>query len=296
MPRLTVAASALGVCILAAAAFAGCGGAIPGDAVAQVGGTPITRATFEHWLSVAASASAQTAAGTGPAAPVPDPPAYSACIAHLQATAPKPAKGRPAPTGAQLKIQCEQEYTALKQQALGFLISASWVTGEAASQGIGLSDEEIEKSFTEIKQRQFPKEDMFKRFLASSGQTASDLRLRVKLNLLSQRLQQKVAKTPAVTQAQIQSYYNQNTSRFRVPGSNGKPASQQTLAQVRESIRQRLQAQAQQQALSAFVTGYRKRWEARTHCRPGYVVQECSEFKPPAAAGATTSSGAVPGP
>jgi foldase protein PrsA len=46
----------------------------------------------------------------------------------------------------------------------------------------------------------------------------SDLLLRVKLNMLSQKIQKKISKTKGkVTQAQIQKYYNENKSRYGVP-------------------------------------------------------------------------------
>ena len=87
---------------------------------------------------------------------MPDPPTYKACIAHLEATAPKPAKGQSKPTAATLKTQCEQQYTSLKQQVLGFLISANWVIGEASEQGVKVSDAEVKKQFNQIKSQQFP--------------------------------------------------------------------------------------------------------------------------------------------
>lgn len=211
--------AALGAVFLASAGLAACGSSgIPSNAVVQVGGQPITTAAYNHWLGVAAASSAQTTPGsTAPKPVVPDPPTFSACIAHLQATAPKPAKGKPAPTAAQLKTQCEQQYTALKQQVLGFLISANWVIGEASDQGIKATDAEVEKKFKELKQQQFPKAADFQKFLTSTGQSVPDLLLRVKLNLLSQKIQQKVAKKGTPTTAQIEKYYKENKQRFGQP-------------------------------------------------------------------------------
>ena len=57
-----------------------------------------------------------------------------------------------------------------------------------------LSDAEVKKQFAKIKATQFPKAAEFEKFLASSGQTVSDLLLRVKLNLLSQKIQKKIIK------------------------------------------------------------------------------------------------------
>jgi len=209
--------SALGAVFFAVVGLAACGGGIPGNAVVQVGGTPITKATFEHWMSVASASTA--ASGTTGAKPVvPDPPAYTACIAHLEATAAKPAKGQSKPTAAQLKSQCEQQYKSLQQEVLGFLISSSWVLGEAESLGVKASDAEVKKEFEKIKSQQFPKPAEFQKFLATSGQTVSDLLLRVKLNLLSSKIQQKVAKEKGtVSQAEIAKYYKEHSSQFGTP-------------------------------------------------------------------------------
>jgi foldase protein PrsA len=206
--------AALGAVFFVIAGLSACGG-VPGNAVVQVGGTPISNTTFNHWLEVA-SASSATTPGAKPILPVP--PDYTACVAHLQAIAPKPAKGVTPPTTAQLKSQCEQQYKSLQQEVLGFLISSQWVIGEAANLGVKLSDKEVKKQFETIKTQQFPKPAEFQKFLASSGQSVSDLLLRVKLNLLSSKIQAKISKSKAnITQAEIEKYYNENKSHFGTP-------------------------------------------------------------------------------
>src|ERR1700704_2377888 len=147
---------ALGAVLFALVGLAACGG-IPGDAVVQVNGSPISKTAFNHWMGVAATAHSPAAAGTSAKPVIPEPPDYKACIAHLQATTPAPAKGQTAPTPAQLKSQCEQQYKQLLQQVLGFLISSDWVIGEAGSLGVKLSDKEVHKQFEKIKSQQFPR-------------------------------------------------------------------------------------------------------------------------------------------
>jgi foldase protein PrsA len=204
---------ALGAVLFAFVGLSACGG-IPGNAVVSVDGKSITKDTFAHWMGVAA-ASSPTGATTKPV--IPAPPKYTACIASLAATAPKPAKGQKAPTQAQLKSQCEQRYKSLQQEVLGFLISSEWVIGEAKSLGVKVSDKEVKKQFEKIKTQQFPKAAEFEKFLKTSGQTVSDLLLRVKLNLMSQKIQQKIVKQKSkVTQAQIAKYYKENPKRFGV--------------------------------------------------------------------------------
>ena len=208
---------ALGAVLFAGGVLNACGG-VPGDAVVSVNGSPITKATFNHWMGVAAAATA-TSTGTPAAKPViPEPPKYTACISHLEATTPKPAKGQPPTTRAQFKVQCEQQYKSLQQEVLGFLISSEWVLGEASSLGVKVSDKEVHKRFQQIKETQFPKPAEFEKFLTNSGQTISDLLLRVKLNLMSSKIQQKIIKSKAhVTPAQVKKYYEEHKQRFEMP-------------------------------------------------------------------------------
>jgi foldase protein PrsA len=206
--------SALGAVLFALVGISACGG-IPGDAVVQVSGTAITKTAFEHWMKVASAASAT---GTTEKPVIPEPPNYTACIAHLAATTAKPAKGQKAPSTAQLKSECETEYKSLQSEVLGFLISSQWVLGEASALGVKLTDAEVKKEFAKIKSEEFPKAAEFEKFLATSGQTVSDLLLRVKLNLLSQKIEKKIIKEKSkVTQAQVEKYYNENKSKYGTP-------------------------------------------------------------------------------
>jgi foldase protein PrsA len=212
VPRAIRIIPALGAVLFALVGLSACGG-IPGNAVVSVDGNSITKDTFNHWMSVAAASSA-TSPGAKPAIPVP--PKYTACIASAKAAA-KPAKGQSPPTEAALKSQCAQQYKSLQQEVLGFLISSNWVIGEAKSLGVKISDKEVKKQFEKIKSQQFPKAAEFEKFLKTSGQSVSDLLLRVKLNLLSQKIQQKIVKQKSkVTQAQIAKYYKENPKRFGV--------------------------------------------------------------------------------
>lgn len=197
-----------------------CGG-IPGNAVVSVNGKAVTKATFHHWLGVAASSSAGAVPGQAAQSVVPEPPHYTACIAHLQATQTKPAKGQTAPTEAQLKSQCEQQYTTLKQEVLPFLISSEWVLGEAEERGIKVSDTEVQKKFNQVKNQQFPKEAEFQKFMTTTGQTISDLLLRVKLSMVTTKIQEKITKEAGKkpSQKEISDYYEKHKSQYGQPES-----------------------------------------------------------------------------
>jgi foldase protein PrsA len=203
----------LALCALAAivAVGAGCGG-VPGNAVAEVDGNAIDKDQFNHWMNVAAKTSGQ------PSATVPDSPDFKNCIAAKRKTAPKPAKGQPKTTDEQLKDQCKQEYDALRDQVMQLLTSFQWIEGEAEEQGIKVSDAEVRKSFEEQKKQSFPKDADYKKFLKDYNQTEDDILQRVKLDLLSNKIRDKIIKgKDKVSDAQIQDFYNKNKERFAQP-------------------------------------------------------------------------------
>ena len=207
--RMRLLVLALGAFFVPAAIVAGCGG-VPGNAVAEVDGNAIEKSSFDHWLTVAAKSGGQPQ--------VPKPPEYTACIATKRKTLPKPAKGQPKTTDAQLKTQCKQEYEALRDQVLQLLISFEWIEGEAKELGIKISDAEVKKQFETQKKASFPKEADYQKFLKDSGQSEEDIMLRVKLDVLSNKIREKITKgKDQVSDAAVQKYYDDNKSRFARP-------------------------------------------------------------------------------
>src|SRR5690348_7150343 len=204
----------LALCALTAlvAVVAGCGGGVPGNAVATVNGNAINKDDFNHWMNVAAKTSGQ------PNATVPDPPDFKNCVAAKRKTTPKPAKGQPKTTDQQLKDQCQQEYNSLRDQVMQLLTSFQWIEGEAKEQGITVTDAEVKKSFEQQKKQSFPKEADYQKFLKQNGQTEQDILERVRLDLLSNKIRDKIIKgKDQVSDAQIKEFYDKNKDRFAQP-------------------------------------------------------------------------------
>src|SRR5215211_4166008 len=207
--RLTLALAALAA---PAALAAGCGG-VPGNAVAEVDGNTVEKSQYDHWINVAARSS-----GQGAKASVPKPPEFTECVAQKRKTTPKPAKGQPKVTDAQLKTQCKQEYEALRGQVLQLLISFEWIEGEAKEMDVKVTDAEVKKSFDKQRKEAFTKDADFQKFLKDSGQTEEDILKRVRLDTLSNKIREKVTKgKDKVTDAQVAEYYNKNKQRFAQP-------------------------------------------------------------------------------
>src|SRR4051812_30042026 len=208
----------LGAFFVLPLALSACGdGGVPGNAVVDIGGDSIKTTTFDHWLKVAATSQAQQSGATASAS-IPDPPNYTKCIANKKKTATKPAKGQPNPTDATYKAQCKQEYEALRDQVMQFLITSAWIEGESNDRGVKVSDTDVKKDFDKQRQQSFPKDSDYAAFLKSSGYVQEDLLYRIKVQDLTNKLRTKVlAGTEKVSNAQIADYYNKNKSRFAQP-------------------------------------------------------------------------------
>jgi foldase protein PrsA len=363
MPKLLRPLTLLAALAATILVIAGCGGEdVPSDSVAKIGDAKITKAQFTHWFNAAAKQQAQSTGAKPEDAVAPDPPNFTKCIA-AKSKQPVP-KGVPKPDPKALKAQCKQEYDGLRDQTLQFLISSQWLTQEAAKRKITATDKEVQTTFQQQKKQSFPKEADYQKFLATSGQSETDLLYRVKLSVLTNKLQQSIVKDKGtVTDAQIQDYYNKNKQRFAQPetrdlevvlaakkakadaalkavksgtpwakvakqyssddaskSQGGKlpgvtkgqqeksfdaaifsakkgvitgpvktqfgyyvfrvtkitPAKQQSLTEVKTTIKNLLQSQSQQKALNDFVKDFQDRYKKMTECAKDYVVDQCN--------------------
>ncbi|MFA9271520.1 MAG: peptidyl-prolyl cis-trans isomerase [Baekduiaceae bacterium] len=184
----------------------------PADVIANVDGqTPVARAEFDHWMTIAAARDGQTPGSTP--ITLPDHPGYTACAARIAKT--KAGRGT---TLAQRRDQCRTTWEGLRDQVLGFLLAARWVRGEAAEQRITVTAQEVAKAFTQQKKQAFPKDTDYKKFLKESGSTEEDIRFQLEVELLQQRLVARITRgKDQVTQAEIEAYYRQNKAQFVVP-------------------------------------------------------------------------------
>ena len=194
------------------AIFAGCGG-VPGNAVATVDGTSIEKSDFDHWMTVAAKSGGQSGAAA------PKPPDFADCVKQKRKTTPKPAKGQPKVTDAQLKTQCKQEYdvAARPGAAAAHLVPVDRGRGRRRRTSRSPTRRSRRPS-TSRRSRRSRRPPTSTKFLKDSGQTEADILKRVRLDTLSNKIRDKVTKgKDKVTDAQIAAYYNKNKARFAQP-------------------------------------------------------------------------------
>jgi hypothetical protein len=193
--RLHLLAVALGAGLLILG-LCSCGGS--GDpTVAVVGKTKISRSTLNHWMSTMIGGDYQELTHkSAPVGLVSEPADYPRCVAAAKKIKPEPPT--PAPNATLLKIKCRQLHTALKEQALGYLISVLWRAEEGAKLGQGVSDAELSRKLKELAYSEYKSPAAFRRFLAARHWSIADERYLLNRNLLDtkflKRLKQRAAR------------------------------------------------------------------------------------------------------
>jgi parvulin-like peptidyl-prolyl isomerase len=104
----------------------------------------------------------------------------------------------------------EKKYDELKEAALGQLLDTIWIQGEAEELGIAATPKQVSLELAKIKKQSFPTKAAFKAFLKKSHFTPEEVRERVKLNVLSTRIQEALAaKAPPPSTSEVADYYDQ---------------------------------------------------------------------------------------
>lgn len=166
--------------LAAVVALAACGGgskSVPGDAVAVVGSTPITKTQFNTLM--------QQAAGQAKAA------------------------GQPVP-----KLGTPQ-YTDLRDRVIGYLVQVSELQQQATKLGVTVTNGAVNAYIQNIQKLHYGNsQKKLEAALKKSGMTLDEARFQVMVNLLAQKLKTKVTSAAKVSTADEQKYYNQNKGGY----------------------------------------------------------------------------------
>lgn len=77
-------------------------------------------------------------------------------------------------------------------RALGFLVTSSWVLGEAQARHLNVPESEVSGRLEKLIHQSFPKSGQLEKFLAKSHESKSDLLARVRVELLTSRIASQV--------------------------------------------------------------------------------------------------------
>lgn len=193
--RLSVRSAGAALFLLAAIVVAltlsACGSSDPQGSsvtVASVGHSTITRGVLSHWMNTMVGGDYnESVGGTAPAGLVSDPPNYAACVRASEAALHAAKNPVSIPTAQKLRGKCRQLYVAIKEQALGYLLSALWLAEEAAEGGYSVSSAEVQRELQGVKATQYPKPGQFASYLLQKHWSVADELYLLKRNLLDTR-------------------------------------------------------------------------------------------------------------
>jgi foldase protein PrsA len=177
---IVLTAASMLLLVLSACGGGSDSGSVPGDAIATVDGTEISKAEFERAISQAKRG-------------------YTA----RQSPFPKP--GSP-------------EYEQLKNQAVAYLVQRAEFEKEAESFDVEISDKQIDDRLAQIKKQYFENDEKkYQAQLKKSGLTEEQVREDVRAQILSEELFKKVTKDAKVTDADIAKFYREHPDQYQVP-------------------------------------------------------------------------------
>jgi parvulin-like peptidyl-prolyl isomerase len=114
----------------------------------------------------------------------------------------------------------DEQYEQVRDQALSTLLDTAWIQGEAERQGVEVTDKEVQDTFVELKNQNFQTEEEYQQFLQQSGLTQEDIDERVRLQVVSEKIQEQITnETPAVTDEEAKEFYDANKAQFEQPES-----------------------------------------------------------------------------
>jgi parvulin-like peptidyl-prolyl isomerase len=112
------------------------------------------------------------------------------------------------------------QYDQLKQGAMNDLLDSVWIQGEAADLGITATADEVSSLLKQTISQNFRNQAEFEKFRKQSHFTTKDIRTRIRLQILSNKIQQQIVRgLPPVSQSQISEYYDEAKAQFTQPAS-----------------------------------------------------------------------------
>ena len=172
--------------LVLAATLAACGGGsstknVPPDAVAEVGSTPITKASFTALMTVA-------------------------CANYKLQGQPCPKVGTPT-------------YSSLRASAVNFLVQQEELAQKAQTLGVTITQKDLDKQVAQIKKTYYQGSDKkFNDALKKQGLTLANFeQYELRPNLLGNKTKAKVTSSVKISDAAALKYYNQNKASFTTP-------------------------------------------------------------------------------
>ncbi|MDX6601661.1 MAG: foldase protein PrsA [Solirubrobacterales bacterium] len=115
----------------------------------------------------------------------------------------------------------DKKYDELKETALGEVLDAIWIQGQAEEMGISVTQKEIAEELKKLKKQAFKTKKQYEEFLKEAHYTQADVNTRVTIQMLSEQIQTQVTEEAAVpSKTEIEDYYEAaKSSQYTTPES-----------------------------------------------------------------------------
>jgi hypothetical protein len=132
----------------------------------------------------------------------------------------------------------EKQYEELKETTVNSMLETIWIQGLAAEKGITVTEKQVEEELKKLKKQQFKTEAEFEKFLKTSKYTEQDVNERVKITIVSGKIQEELAEeaksaeaesksdkgkegeTSSVSKSEIEDFYDEaKSTQFTTPAT-----------------------------------------------------------------------------
>lgn len=102
----------------------------------------------------------------------------------------------------------DPQYDELEETAQGEALDRIWIQGEADELGISITPQEVSDELEKLKKQAFENEAQYRKFLKEANFTQADVDERVKVQMLSEQIQQQASENvPTPSDGEIEDYY-----------------------------------------------------------------------------------------
>jgi parvulin-like peptidyl-prolyl isomerase len=113
----------------------------------------------------------------------------------------------------------DKQYDELRETTVGSLLETIWIQGLAAEEGIRVTSKEVQDELKKLKAQNFKTDAEFQEFLKTSHYTTQDVNERVKIQILSTKIQEELGEGAGEpSKGEIQEFYDEaKADQFTTP-------------------------------------------------------------------------------
>jgi hypothetical protein len=176
--------------LLGATLFVGCGGGGE-ESLSHIQGisATITKPMLNHWVRVVVANDFRAVIGTkAPQGLVAEPFNPGECAEASKKISPRSFTGKLKLSDSEIASKCRELYEVVRDQAMGYLISAQWEMLLAKEQHVHLSEAELHKEFLRYRKEVYGTDAKFQTYMREHRMVLSDVLYQLRRNVYTTRI------------------------------------------------------------------------------------------------------------